>query len=86
MKINTALVLLCSQLMIISCKKEDKQPVQNKQAIIKDTVKTAKAEEEIDFKNFNIYNVSTMQRKDLMDSFISVSDIYNGKDAILQIF
>lgn len=82
MKINTALVLLCSQLMIVSCKKEDNTTVQNQPAIVKDSVKTAAAEEEIDFKNFNIYNVSTMQRKDLMDTFISVSDIYNDKNAV----
>lgn len=82
MKINTALVLLCSQLMIVSCKKDDKKPVQDQTAIVKDSVKTATKEEEIDFKNFNIFNVSTMQRKDLMDTFISVSDIYNDKNAI----
>ncbi|MGE8553156.1 MAG: hypothetical protein ACN6OB_04340 [Chryseobacterium jejuense] len=82
MKINTALVLLCSQLMIISCKKDEKKPIQDQPAIVKDSVKTATTEEEIDFKNFNIFNVSTMQRKDLMDTFISVSDIYNGKNAI----
>ncbi|WP_160138754.1 hypothetical protein [Chryseobacterium sp. c4a] len=82
MKINTAIVLLCSQLMIVSCKKDDKQTVQNQQTIVKDSVKTATKEEEIDFKNFNIFNVSTMQRKDLMDTFISVSDIYNDKDAV----
>lgn len=86
MKINTALVLLCSQLMIISCKKEDKKPVQNQPTIVKDSVKTATTEEEIDFKNFNIFNVSTMQRKDLMDTFISVSDIYNGKNTIPEDF
>lgn len=82
MKINTALVLLCSQLMIVSCKKDDKKPIQDQPVIVKDSVKTATKEEEIDFKNFNIFNVSTMQRKDLMDTFISVSDIYNGKNAI----
>lgn len=82
MKINTALVLLCSQLMIISCKKDDRKTAQDKPAIIKDSVKTAIAEEEIDFKNFNIFNVSTMHRNELMDTFISVSDIYNDKDVI----
>ncbi|WP_347219463.1 hypothetical protein [Chryseobacterium sp.] len=82
MKINTALVLLCSQLMIVSCKKDDKKPVQNQPITVKDSVKTAAAEEEIDFKNFNIFNVSTMQRKELMDTFISVSDIYNDKNAV----
>lgn len=82
MKINTALVLLCSQLMIVSCKKDDKKPVQDQINITRDSVKTVKAEEEIDFKNFNIFNVSTMQRKDLMDTFISVSDIYNDKNAV----
>lgn len=82
MKINTALVLLCSQLMIISCKKDDKRTVQNQPAIVKDSVKTATKEEEIDFKNFNILNVSIMQRKELMDTFISVSDIYNEKNAV----
>lgn len=82
MKINTAIVLLCSQLMIISCKKDDKQTVQKHQTTIKDSVKTAAAEEEIDFKDFNIFSVSIMQRKDLMDTFISVSDIYNDKNAV----
>ncbi|REC60841.1 hypothetical protein DRF65_18730 [Chryseobacterium pennae] len=82
MKINTALVLLCSQLMIVSCKKDDKKPIQDQANITKDSVKTVKAEEEIDFKNFNIYNVSTVQRKDLMDTFISVSDIYIDKNAV----
>lgn len=82
MKINTALVLLCSQLMIVSCNKNDKKPIQGQVNITKDSVKTVQAEEEIDFKNFNIFNVSTMQRKDLMDTFISVSDIYHDKNAV----
>ncbi|MDN3693822.1 hypothetical protein QWZ06_16750 [Chryseobacterium tructae] len=82
MKINTAIVLLCSQLMIISCKKDDNKPVQDQTTITQDSVKTVTTEEEIDFKNFNIFNVSTVQRKELMDSFISVSDIYNDKNAI----
>lgn len=82
MKINTALVLLCSQLMIVSCKNEDKKPVQDQTNITKDSVKTVQAEEEIDFKNFNIFNVSTVQRKDLMDTFISVSDIYTDKNPV----
>lgn len=82
MKINTAIVLLCSQLMIISCKKDDNKTVQNQTVISKDSVQTVKNEEEINFKNFNIYNVSTVHRNELMDSFISVSDIYNDKNAI----
>ncbi|WET49632.1 hypothetical protein PYS58_00560 [Chryseobacterium indologenes] len=82
MKINTALVLLCSQLMIVSCKKDEKTQGQNQPAIVKDSVKTATTEDEIDFKNFHIFNVSTMQRKELMDTFISVSNIYNDKNAV----
>lgn len=82
MKINTAIVLLCSQLMIIGCKKDDKQTVQKQQTTIKDSVKTAAKEEEINFKNFNIFSVSIMQRNNLMDTFISVSDIYNGENTI----
>lgn len=76
MKINTALGLLLFQLVIISCKKDDKKPLSHPANTSKDSIKTTKAEEQIDDNNFNIYSVSMMQRKELMDTFISVSDIY----------
>ncbi|AZA76113.1 hypothetical protein EG347_00495 [Chryseobacterium sp. G0186] len=83
MKRNTALVLLLLQLTAISCKKDDKKPVQNQQNVPSDSIKTAaKTEDEVDFKNFNIFNVSTVQRNELMDSFISVSDIYTDPKSV----
>ncbi|MGU3376935.1 hypothetical protein [Chryseobacterium sp. M5A1_1a] len=83
MKRNTALVLLSLQLIVISCKKDEKQPIQNQQNVASDSVKTvAKTEDEVDFKNFKIFNVSTMQRNELMDTFISVSDIYSDSQSV----
>lgn len=82
MKINTAIALLFLPLVIISCKKDEKKPVQDQPTITKDSVQTVKTEEEIDFKNFNVFNISTIQRNELMDSFISVSDVYRDEQAI----
>ncbi|WP_312992460.1 hypothetical protein [Chryseobacterium flavum] len=83
MKINTALVLLSLQLMITGCRKDDKKQVQDPLNIPANPVKPeAKTEDEIDFKNFNIFDISTIQRNELMDAFISVSDIYHDKQAV----
>lgn len=85
MKINTALVLLSLPLAIASCKKEEKKAVENTEKPSTDSIKTAKVEDKIDYTHFNIYNISIMssaQKNELADVFISVSDIYNEPHAI----
>lgn len=82
MKFSTALLLLFLQLMIIGCKKDDRKQVSNSTGSSKDSVKTTKTTDDIDYNNFNIYNVSLVQRNELMDVFISVSDIYTDSLSI----
>lgn len=81
-KIRTAMALLFCPLAIISCKKDEKAPIQSEAKVTNDSVKTTKIADEFDYKNFNIFNVSTMQRNELMDIFISVSDVYTDAQAI----
>ncbi|WP_223609383.1 hypothetical protein [Chryseobacterium sp. OSA05B] len=82
MKFSTALVLLFLQLVITGCKKDDSKQATHSKGITNDSVKTAKTTNEIDYNHFNIYNVSLVQRNELMDVFISVSDIYTDSLSI----
>ncbi|SFN77899.1 hypothetical protein SAMN05421594_4166 [Chryseobacterium oleae] len=82
MKFSTALVLLFLQLVMMGCKKEVSKPASNSTGITNDSVKMTKTTDEIDYNHFNIYNVSLVQRNELMDVFISVSDIYTDSHAI----
>lgn len=79
-KITIALSLIFFQLAVISCKKEEKKPIETVINTPNDSVKTIKAaEEKIDYKDFTIYNVTVISsgQKDIFsDVFISVSDIY----------
>ncbi len=85
MKIKTALVLLSLPLAIVSCNKEEKKAVENTAKPTADSIKTAKAEDKIDYSNFNIYSISLIssaQKNALADVFISVSDIYTEPHSI----
>ncbi len=85
MKTTTALVLLSLPLAIVSCKKEEKKTVENTAKPTVDSIKTAKAEDKIDYSNFNIYSISLIssaQKDALADVFISVSDIYTEPHSI----
>ena len=81
MKIKTVAALICFQLAIVSCKKEEKKTVTAETKITNDTLKTVKTEEKIDYTHFNIFSlsvISSAEKDSDMDIFISVSDIYKG--------
>lgn len=81
-KIKTIAALICFQLVIVSCQKEEKKTVTTETKITNDTIKTVKTEEKIDYTNFNIFSlsvISSAEKDSDMDIFISVSDIYKGE-------
>ncbi len=85
MKIKTVAALICFQLVIVSCKKEEKKTVTTETKITNDTIKTVKIEEKIDYTHFNIFSlsvISSAEKDSDMDIFISVSDIYKGEQPI----
>lgn len=75
-KMNTAVALLSCQLVMSGCKKEEKKAVPDTVAS-NDSVRTATAEDQIDYKDFNLFDVYSIDHNGFLDSFISVSDIYN---------
>lgn len=84
-KIKTIAALICFQLVIVSCQKEEKKTVTTETKITNDTIKTVKTEEKIDYTNFNIFSlsvISSAEKDSDMDIFISVSDIYKGEQPI----
>lgn len=81
MKPKTAVALLLLPMAIVSCKKEEKKTAATETKITNDTIKTTKAEEKIDYSDFNIFNlsvISSAEKDSDIDIFISVSDIYKG--------
>ncbi len=85
MKINTAIALLLFPLAMLSCRKEEKKTVESPVKPSTDSIRTTKAEDKIDYSNFNIYSISLIssaQKDALADVFISVSDIYNDSHPI----
>ncbi|WP_336702825.1 hypothetical protein [Chryseobacterium indologenes] len=85
MKIKTVAALICFQLVMVSCQKDEKKTVTTETKITNDTIKTAKTEEKIDYTNFNIFSlsvISSAEKDSDMDIFISVSDIYKGEQPI----
>ncbi|MCD9616404.1 hypothetical protein [Chryseobacterium gleum] len=85
MKPKTASALLFLSLAVISCKKDEKKTVATETKITNDTIKTTKAEEKIDYSDFNIFNLSVMssaEKDSDIDIFISVSDIYKGAQPV----
>ncbi len=81
MKIKTAAALVLFQLVIVGCQKEEKKTTSTETKITNDTIKTTKAEEKIDYSDFNIFNlsvISSAEKDSDIDIFISVSDIYKG--------
>ncbi len=85
MKIKTISAIICCQLVITGCKKEEKKVSAQETNIIKDSVRMTKAEDRIDYTNFTIFSLSTISSAE-KDSeatiFISVSDIYKGEQPI----
>ncbi|WP_133121688.1 hypothetical protein [Chryseobacterium sp. PMSZPI] len=84
-KVMIALALLSLPLIIISCKKEEKTTTPATTNVSSDAVKATKPVDEIDYKNFNIFDVTTIssgQNNELADVFISVSDINNNPNVI----
>ncbi|WP_288447709.1 hypothetical protein [uncultured Chryseobacterium sp.] len=84
-KIKTISAIICCQLVITGCKKEEKKVTTQETKIIKDSVKMTKAEDRIDYTNFNIFSLSTIssaEKDSDADIFISVSDIYKGVQPI----
>ena len=55
-KPKTAAALLLLSLAVVSCKKEEKKTAATETKITNDTIKTTKAEEKIDYSDFNIFN------------------------------
>ncbi|WP_131433118.1 hypothetical protein [Chryseobacterium gleum] len=85
MKPQTAAALLFLSLAVVSCKKDEKKTVATETKITNDTIKTTKAEEKIDYSDFNIFNLSVMssaEKDSDIDIFISVSDIYKGAQPV----
>jgi len=85
MKIKTVTTLLCFQLVILSCQKEEKKTVATETKTTNDTLKTVKTEEKIDYTNFNIFSlsiISSAEKDSDMDIFISVSDVYKGEQPV----
>lgn len=85
MKIKTVTTLLCFQLVILSCQKEEKKTVATETKTTNDTIKTVKTEEKIDYTNFNIFSlsiISSAEKDSDMDIFISVSDVYKGEQPV----
>ncbi|MCW1962654.1 hypothetical protein [Chryseobacterium viscerum] len=85
MKIKTAAALLCFQLVIVSCQKEEKKTATTETKTTNDSIKLTKTEEKIDYTNFNIFSLSTIssaEKDSDVDIFISVSDIYKGAQPI----
>lgn len=85
MKIKTVTTLLCFQLVILSCQKEEKKTVAIETKTTNDTIKTVKTEEKIDYTNFNIFSlsiISSAEKDSDMDIFISVSDVYKGEQPV----
>lgn len=85
MKPKTASALLFLSLAVVSCKKDEKKTVATETKITNDTIKTTKAEEKIDYSDFNIFNLSVMssaEKDSDIDIFISVSDIYKGAQPV----
>lgn len=85
MKPKTVAALLLLSLAVISCKKDEKKTVATETKITNDTIKTTKAEEKIDYSDFNIFNLSVMssaEKDSDIDIFISVSDIYKGAQPV----
>ncbi|MGI9583233.1 hypothetical protein ACR1PO_18695 [Chryseobacterium sp. RRHN12] len=81
MKFKTAAALVFFQLVIVGCQKEEKKTAATETKIKNDTIKTTKAEEKIDYSDFNIFNlsvISSAEKDSDIDIFISVSDIYKG--------
>ncbi|MFS4470377.1 hypothetical protein [Chryseobacterium sp. T20] len=85
MKIKTVAALICFQLVIVSCQKEEKKTVTTEKKITNDTLKTVKTEEKIDYTHFNIFSlsvISSAEKDSDMDIFISVSDVYKGEQPL----
>ncbi|WP_278353667.1 hypothetical protein [Chryseobacterium gleum] len=85
MKPKTAFAFLFLSLAVVSCKKDEKKTVATETKITNDTIKTTKAEEKIDYSDFNIFNLSVMssaEKDSDIDIFISVSDIYKGAQPV----
>ncbi|WP_185288070.1 hypothetical protein [Chryseobacterium lactis] len=85
MKIRTSILLLSLPLAIISCSKEEKKAADSTAKPSVDSIKTAKVEDKIDYTHFNIYNVSfisSAEKDQPADAFISVSDIYTEPKSI----
>jgi hypothetical protein len=85
MKPKTAAALLLLSLAVVSCKKEEKKTAATETKITNDTIKTTKAEEKIDYSDFNIFNlsvISSAEKDSDIDIFISVSDIYKGAQPV----
>ncbi|KPE52416.1 hypothetical protein [Chryseobacterium indologenes] len=75
-KINTAAALLSCQVVISGCKKEEKKSIPDVVAA-NSSIKTTQAEDPIDYKNFNLFDIYSIDNNSFTDSFISVSDIYD---------
>lgn len=85
MKIKTIAPILCFQLVILSCQKEEKKTATTETKTTNDTLKTVKTEEKIDYTHFNIFSlsvISSAEKNSDMDIFISVSDVYKGKQPV----
>lgn len=85
MKIKAVAALLCFQLAVISCQKEEKKTVTTETKTTNDSIKITKTEEKIDYSNFNIFSlsvISSAEKDSDMNIFISVSDIYEGAQPI----
>lgn len=85
MKIKPIAALVCFQLIIVSCRKEEKKIVTTETKTTNDSVKTANPEEKIDYSNFNIFSLSTIssaEKDSDIDVFISVSDVYKDVQPI----
>lgn len=82
MKIRTVAALICFQLIMVSCQKEEKKTAvipETKTTV--DSVKATKTEAKIDYSDFNIFSlsvISSAEKDSDMDIFISVSDVYKG--------
>ncbi|MDR2235085.1 MAG: hypothetical protein LBE92_03095 [Chryseobacterium sp.] len=80
-KNTIAFTFLSCQLVMYGCKKEEKTVIPDS-AAVSDSIKTAKEEDRIDYKNFNLFNVYSIDHNGYTDSFISVSDIYDEPNPV----
>ncbi|NIF06269.1 hypothetical protein F3J23_12550 [Chryseobacterium sp. Tr-659] len=88
-KVKAVSALLFFQLVFIGCQKDEKKTSISRSDTSNDSVKITKPVDEIDYKDFNIFNISSMSsigNNQLMDLFISVSDIYSDPHSVPEEF